>query len=82
MSQILPTSSHRDLIVLAFAFLNKVLSFENAFSMGLRSGEYRGRYKTHAPLASIASMARLFLWTLRLSQITTSSGLSVGTSCV
>jgi hypothetical protein len=44
----------------------------NTNSIGLRSGEYSGRYRSSAPRASIASSATATLWTETLSATTMS----------
>ncbi len=48
-------------------------------SMGLRSGEYLGRKTRRAPTSRIARRTALPLWDPRLSRMTTSPGLRVGT---
>jgi hypothetical protein len=47
-------------------------------AIGLRSGEYGGRWSGLAPTASIASLTPVTLWTGTLSMITISPRLSVG----
>ena len=52
-------------------------------SMGLKSGEYGGRYSSRAPAASRASRTPRILCVARLSRITTSPGRRAGASpCV
>ena len=48
-------------------------------SMGLRSGEYLGRKTRRAPTSRIARRTAFPLWDPRLSRMTTSPGLRVGT---
>src|SRR5215510_1853504 len=51
------------------AFRRCALSLLKACSIGLRSGEYLGRYRSFAPAASITSRTAATLWTGRLSII-------------
>ena len=56
----------------------KALNLLNGISIGLRSGEYCGRYCTVAPKASITSFTPGTLWAGRLSITTMSLHLSIG----
>lgn len=51
------------------------LTLLQRFSIGLKSGEYGGRYFSRAPAASMASRTPATLCVARLSRTTTSSGL-------
>lgn len=62
------------------ALRNRVFSFENAFSMGLKSGLYGGRYSSLAPTLSIISRTLGPLWLDRLSMTMTSPGRSSGSN--
>ncbi|CAA7627845.1 hypothetical protein MCP1_730004 [Candidatus Terasakiella magnetica] len=50
------------------------MSFENAISIGLRSGEYGGRNRMKAPRARMIRSARGLLWAARLSRIKAAIG--------
>src|SRR5215813_10837545 len=67
-----PIRRHRPRTVRSETFRRKALNLLNGISIGLRSGEYCGRYCTVAPKASIASFTPGTLWAGRLS-ITTMS---------
>ena len=69
---------HNPSIVRSEALRRSALSFENIISMGLRSGEYGGKYISFAPTASIAFFTPLTLWAGRLSIMTTSPRARVG----
>lgn len=60
------------------AFLTMFFIFENASSIGLRSGEYAGKNKSSQPLSSTSSRTRPPLWAARLSRTTTCPGRSEG----
>ena len=55
------------------------LNLAKTCSMGLRSGEYFGKKTRRAPTLRIVRRTAFPLWEPRLSRITTSPGLSVGT---
>jgi len=59
-------------------FFRRAWSLEKRFSMGLRSGEYGGRYRQRAPVAAMASCTPATLWLGKLSAMTMSPGCSVG----
>jgi hypothetical protein len=65
--------------VRASAFRSKVLNLAKTCSIGLRSGEYLGRNTRRAPTSRIARRMAFALWAPRLSRMTTSPGLRVGT---
>src|SRR5262249_20677727 len=67
-----PIRRHRPRTVRSETFRRKALNLLNGISIGLRSGEYCGRYCTVAHKASIASFTPGTLWAGRLS-ITTMS---------
>jgi len=50
--------------VLAFTFLKYALILDHIISMGFKSGLYRGRYRTLAPTAFIASATLFILFPL------------------
>ena len=52
-------------------FRTNALSTDQSISMGLKSGEYRGKYKVFAPVAAINCCMDIDLWELRLSITTT-----------
>ena len=58
---------------------SRVLSLAKTCSIGLRSGEERGRKNSLAPAVRIRRRTALPLWLPRLSMTTTSPGLRVGT---
>src|SRR5260370_36269835 len=58
---------------------SRVLSFEKTCSIGLRSGEYFGRKNSLAPAARISWRTARPLWLPRLSMITMSPALRLGT---
>src|SRR5829696_3843781 len=64
--------------VRAPAFLTMFFIFENASSIGLRSGEYEGRNKSSAPLASMSSLTFSVLCAPSPSSTTTCPSLRVG----
>ena len=66
--------------VRAWAVRSQVLSLLKASSMGLKSGEYGGKYSRRAPRASTISARPATLCTDKLSSTTTSPGTSVGPS--
>src|SRR6476619_212619 len=57
---------HKASTVRAAALRRSAFSFANACSIGLKSGEYGGRYSRLAPAASMASRTPRILWLLRL----------------
>ena len=67
MSQTVPTHFHKAWYVRAAAFRIRVFNFENAISIGFRSGEYGGRKIRSLPWARSSARARLDLWDDRLS---------------
>lgn len=64
----------------AAIFRSSAFSLANICSIGLRSGESGGRWRISAPAASISARTPSTLWLDRLSRMTMSPGLSVGTS--
>src|SRR6516162_8265606 len=62
-----PIRRHRPRTVRSETFRRKALNLLNGISIGLRSGEYCGRYCTVAPTASITSFTPGTLWAGRLS---------------
>ena len=56
------------------------LTLLHRFSIGLRSGDYGGKYSSLAPAASMAVRTPATLWVARLSKMTPSSRCSLGTS--
>jgi hypothetical protein len=58
---------------------NRPLVLDQTFSVGLKSGEYGGKYTTPAFAPSMAARASVSLWQDKLSMITTSPGRSAGT---
>src|SRR6516162_2631398 len=73
-----PIRRHRPRTVRSETFRRKALNLLNGISIGLRSGEYCGRYCTVAPKASITSFTPGTLWAGRLSITTMSLHLSIG----
>src|SRR6516164_9070128 len=73
-----PIRRHRPRTVRSETFRRKALNLLNGISIGLRSGEYCGRYCTVAPTASITSFTPGTLWAGRLSITTMSLNLSIG----
>ena len=71
-------ASNRASKVLAPIRRKWALSFENAISIGLRSGLYGGRNKNQHPCLFKAWAARGLLWVDRLSRMTTVPGSSTG----
>ena len=63
---------------ISFSLLSNALSFENASSIGEKSGEYAGRNRNSQPRASTDSLTRSPLCTERLSRTTTCPGRSAG----
>src|SRR4029077_14490893 len=61
------------------AFRTKPLIVAKTCSIGLRSGEYLGRNRRRAPAALTAFRTAFPLWEPRLSRMTMSLGLRVGT---
>jgi hypothetical protein len=59
---------------------SRPFTFDQTISIGLKSGEYGGKYSTLAPADSIIRLTCGRLWAVRLSITTTSPGRSVGTS--
>src|SRR5262249_18710988 len=72
-----PIRRHRPRTVRSETFRRKALNLLNGISIGLRSGEYCGRYCTFAPKASITSFTPGTLWAGR-SITTMSLHLSIG----
>src|SRR4051812_18866960 len=66
-------------IVLAEVARSSVLNLANAFSIGLKSGEYGGREKSLAPACLIASRAPPTRGGGRFSLVTITPGLCLGT---
>jgi hypothetical protein len=62
------------------SFLNIVLTFEIAFSIGLKSGEYGGSRITTQPADPINSSTRRSLWAARLSNTRTCPFRKAGTN--
>jgi hypothetical protein len=56
------------------------LSFARHFSIGLRSGEYGGKYSTRAPRAARACAIPVTLCTAKLSMTTIAPGCNIGVS--
>src|SRR6266704_268294 len=73
-----PIRRHKAGTVRAETLRRKALNLLNGISIGLRSGEYCGRYCSVAPAASIASFTPGTLCAGRLSITTISLRLSVG----
>ncbi len=76
-----PTYCHVSSTVRFWAFRIQCMIFAKACSIGLRSGEYGGRYQSLAPAALIMSRMACDLWEPRLSMMTMSPGTKTGTSC-
>src|SRR5215470_9597584 len=77
-----PIRRHRPRTVRSETFRRKALNLLNGISIGLRSGEYCGRYCTVAPKASITSFTPGTLWAGRLSITTMSWHLNIGRQAV
>jgi hypothetical protein len=75
-----PNASWSASTVRAARVRSSPFTFDQIISIGLRSGEYGGRYNTLAPADSICRRMSGRLWAVRLSITTTSPGRSVGMS--
>ncbi len=73
-----PSASISASFVRACALRNIPFIFENACSIGLRSGEYAGRKSSSQPRPSMSSRTSSLLWAERLSITTTCPGFEEG----